>query len=551
MSRGEALAAAVLLVLAFALRTLYALHYRFDSDESQHLHVVWAWTQGLLPYRDLFDNHAPLFHIVCAPVLALIGERADALVLMRLAMFPLYALVLASVFALGRALFSSRVGLWAAVLTGLWPEHFLTSTEFRADDLWAAAWLLGLALLLAGRLTRGRALAAGLALGASFGTSFKTSLLALTLAGAALMTLGLLRLRGRGSLPPGRALWGRAALLAAGLLGVPLLLAAWFAARGALDPFFYGTVGHNVLPGLGLWTTSPSRWLLFPASLPVLALFGHGLIGAAPRPRLGARRALLLLSTGLYASALASFWPLVTPQDHLPSEPVAILILVGLLAGLGRGAGAARALRRWWPALAAAGEIAALLDAASPWRDEVSPDLRVVGDVLRLTRPGEPVMDLKGETIFRPRPVYWVYESITRERLRRGLVPDSIPERLAATRTAVAVNDNYFFPPRGRAFMNANYLGVGSLRVLGRMLRVPRGDPGAALPFAVAIPARYALLAEGGPARGALDGVPYRGPRALSSGAHEYRPAPGETRVALVWARAAAAGFAPFPTRAP
>jgi len=33
-------------IAALVLRILYALHHRVDSDEPQHLHVVWSWTQG-------------------------------------------------------------------------------------------------------------------------------------------------------------------------------------------------------------------------------------------------------------------------------------------------------------------------------------------------------------------------------------------------------------------------------------------------------------------------------------------------------------------------
>ncbi|MEI9898034.1 MAG: hypothetical protein WDN28_30300 [Chthoniobacter sp.] len=57
----------VFAVVILALRIGYSLILRFDSDEPQHLHVVWAWTKGLLPYRDVFDNHAPLFQICARP----------------------------------------------------------------------------------------------------------------------------------------------------------------------------------------------------------------------------------------------------------------------------------------------------------------------------------------------------------------------------------------------------------------------------------------------------------------------------------------------------
>ena len=56
---GERLTLAVLVGGCALLRIAAFFRYRFDSDEPQHLHIAWAWTAGLLPYRDVFDNHAP------------------------------------------------------------------------------------------------------------------------------------------------------------------------------------------------------------------------------------------------------------------------------------------------------------------------------------------------------------------------------------------------------------------------------------------------------------------------------------------------------------
>ena len=57
LPRADRWLAAALLGCGLVLRLFYIWHYRIDSDEPQHLHVVWGWTQGLLPYRDFFDNH--------------------------------------------------------------------------------------------------------------------------------------------------------------------------------------------------------------------------------------------------------------------------------------------------------------------------------------------------------------------------------------------------------------------------------------------------------------------------------------------------------------
>src|ERR1700736_7038240 len=45
----DTVTAVLLIGAALILKIAYAFHYRIDSDESQHLHVVWSWTQGMLP----------------------------------------------------------------------------------------------------------------------------------------------------------------------------------------------------------------------------------------------------------------------------------------------------------------------------------------------------------------------------------------------------------------------------------------------------------------------------------------------------------------------
>src|SRR5690242_19731455 len=170
---------------AFVLRALYVVHHEADSDEPQHLHVAWEWTRGLVQYRDVFDNHAPLFHLVTAPLIGWWGAREDILVVARLLMVPLVALALWATYECGRRLFSRRAGVWAAAITALAPGFLLTSTEFRADVLWMAAWLCALAVLLGGTLTPRRALLGGLWLGIALATSLKSVLLFLALGIAA------------------------------------------------------------------------------------------------------------------------------------------------------------------------------------------------------------------------------------------------------------------------------------------------------------------------------------------------------------------------------
>src|SRR3982751_6061911 len=123
-SRSERLLMAAIAMVTLAMRAVAFFRYRFDSDEPQHLHVAWGWTAGLLQYRDLFDNHAPLFHMATAPILRLAGERPDVLLYMRGPMLLLFAVVVWVTYVLGARLYSKRIGLWAALLLALFPVFF-------------------------------------------------------------------------------------------------------------------------------------------------------------------------------------------------------------------------------------------------------------------------------------------------------------------------------------------------------------------------------------------------------------------------------------------
>jgi hypothetical protein len=522
------------------LRSIDALRFRVDSDEAQHLHVVWGWTHGLLQYRDVFDNHAPLFHLLYAPVLLLVGERANVVPTMRLTVLPLYLLALAGTYGIAEALFSRRIALWATLLTAFYGTFFFTSLEFRADDLWAALWLLGLACLVRGEATPWRRGAAGLLLGAALGTSLKTTLL---LASVGIAALAVRRADWRDTPARGqpRPLACGAAFLA-GLVLVPAALLAYFAFRGGLAAMYDDTIAHNVLPGLGLWHSASLRILMVPAATPLLWLGARRIGRAAPTAALARRRVFVSLTLGVAATLLFGVWPLVTRQDYLVLDPLIILLATGFV--LTHPPAPLRRLRASTVPLALIGiESLVLVTCAPPWRDGTRDYTSMVAAVLRLTAPDDYVMDVKGEAVFRPRPYYYAIEHITKARLKRGLIADDVAERLVATGTTVAMLDQANFPPDGRAFLNANYLPVGPVRVLGRFL-APASAP---VRFDVAIPTRYAIVAEDGRPDGMLDGLPYDGPRFLRRGAHEFEPTGRASRLALVWEPALEHGFSPFP----
>ena len=155
---AEFVSATVLFALMIAIRIVNITRYRFDSDEPQHLHVIWGWARGLVQYRDLFDNHMPLFHILFAPIFGLIGDRATILYEMRFVLLPMYFVAAWCTYQIGTSLFSKRVGIWAVILVGFYARYHFTSVEFRTDNLWAPVWLLCITALISGPLTVRRAL---------------------------------------------------------------------------------------------------------------------------------------------------------------------------------------------------------------------------------------------------------------------------------------------------------------------------------------------------------------------------------------------------------
>ena len=179
--------------------------------------------------------------------------------------------------------------------------------------------------------------------------------------------------------------------------------------------------------------------------------------------------------------------------------------------------------------------------------DQTGPTTAIVAAALRLTGPGEAVFDDKGDAVFRRRAFYPVLEDITREAMARGRIADTIPEAILASQACVAILASRRLPPRGKQFLDANFLPVGPVRVCGKWLQAsPAAVTPRAILFQIQIPGRYAILGATGPARGSLDGVELAGPRELAAGLHVFAPR-SPPPLALLWARAAERGYTPFP----
>ena len=529
-------ALAALLATYACIRVYLLRSTPLNSDEPQHLHVAWAWSQGLAPYRDVFDNHTPLFHMLYAPILRLLGETPDVVLWMRLAIVPVAVAAIGLTALIARNLWDRQVALWAVVFACTYPPYLLVSGQFRTDGLWAATWIATVAVAVCGRWTLRRAFCFGLLIGTTFAVSMKTTLL---LAGIALAWGFVYLALPKRDRPSAATCVRSAGAILAGVIVVPALIVGWVSAKGGLAAMRYDVIDHNLLPGLGRTHGQDWRLLLMLGMLGLLAFAVRRLVRSSDDATLSARRNLVVASASAYTLLLFGTWPLLTRQDHLPSIP---LLAIGLA---GWWQARQRPRLAWLPIALALAGLVTVLHKRLPWDDRLAQYRASLTDVLATTTVRDPVMDDKGASVYRMRPFYFALEGITQERIKRGLIVDDIPQRLIATNTHLTWVT--WLPPKDMAFITANYLPArNGLRVAGHDFG--RLEANAAASVDILFPGPYVLADQNGAGAVQIDGTPYRGSRWLDSGRHEMsvaRPA----RYALVWRPAAALLAAPAEAR--
>jgi hypothetical protein len=447
--------------LLLAVRCVAVFQLQADSDETQHLHMVYGWLNGELPYRDRFDNHTPLLYLIFLPLAALAGETPQIVLLARIAEFPISLGMLILIYLIGRRFADREVALWTLATTLAWGDWSLKSVEFRPDVLWSCCWFLAIWILVRkpGQLSIRRFLLAGVILGMALCVSIKTTFLVPALilgwTGAWLLCADLRR-----ALPVKLAA-GCVLAAGAGFLIVPTALFGWLISKGtSIETLKFCLFQANradfetgkilmslALGAIVLWL----GWRMRCRSIPGIAV-------------------AIFLSAAIYTVALIGFSPELRKQTLLPVYPVFILFAWQYGADF---------LRRRRPkAVALAGlavcsaAVIHLVIEGRLWEDGLRDQRELLKDTLKLTRRGDFLMDRKGETIFRRRPVYLVYQHATVRAIEEGRLSDPDPAMLTRTGTAVTIGESMGLTDQMRKFIRKNYVpaGDGRLCVAGRSL---------------------------------------------------------------------------------
>jgi len=326
----------------------------FDPDEFEHLHFSWCVTRGMVPYRDFFEHHTPWFHYALAGLMPLyqVDRRfADTIAFIGLARridLMLAVAAIALTFALARRWRGSQTGWIAIALLATTPVFARKTFEIRPDVLALVLWLgclVALARALSGVAPDSRRREALFALsGALLGGAIMSTQKLLMVMPAFALAMAWYLAGGEGD----RRDRVRAIGMQAAGFAVPVLVTlGYFWSRGALGAFFHFNLALNVH-----WKTHHSPLVLLKkgfAEDPIVLVFGGlGMLLEGSREfrswTFSAGKLLLLSAVGL----IAGLWemPIAQEQYYLSFLPLLAIFGGGLMAAVVAAGGEYRGWNR-------------------------------------------------------------------------------------------------------------------------------------------------------------------------------------------------------------
>jgi len=103
-------------VLLFLARQLwFCLFGCLNVDEFEEFQVIWLFDQGVLPYRDFFHTHLPVYDLLLYPLYALLGPRMELPGLVRILFFPVVIVIVLLIGWLAKRVTGNSLAGWLAV----------------------------------------------------------------------------------------------------------------------------------------------------------------------------------------------------------------------------------------------------------------------------------------------------------------------------------------------------------------------------------------------------------------------------------------------------
>jgi len=529
-------------VILIILRIYRILSLRIDSDEPQHMHIIWSWTKKIVQYRDVFDNHTPLFHILIAPFIKMVGATPYILMAGRILMIPFFIWNLILVYLISKILFNKKITLYLTFFTGFYLNYNASFVEFRPDNLWIILWLESIYYILKSKVNFYSGLILGFIIGLNSMVSLKTIAFLLP---SLVLSYFLYLVRDKRPVIEKLKFWNIWDLkfllgFITGGISIFIFLLVFYKLN-ALSAFIYCTLLHNIVPGL----YKNFLWKFIGAILSILiALF------VSKRYENLSESFIFFMFLSFSLLAISIVYPVMERETKSVVFEMFFILIVGLIL---ENIYYKMSSKKFFLYISGgyAFFILLVMTRTNCWCENRSYE-KMYDSILKLTDDFDYVMDAKGENIFRTRPYYFAFELFTKRRIKLGLIDSNqiIADLIKKKNYVIVSKYENVFPENLRNFSNSEYINVEQyIKVAGKKI-AEKLLPGERIKFNIVLSGEYRVIAKGKNLEFIVDNIKIRPNQKfyLSAGTHYLVISRGKTEgsIILIISKALERGFYPF-----